>query len=171
MPMKFAKLIGSLALWLVMAQTTQADTTDRLCPNLIEEQRCTSIYFEQGLPQEYYQAILRSVSNQVVEDFIFYVTESHGPFNFGKSPSIDYSADFFSAALDTNKHGTIVFVVISSPTSARPFGITAIMRDGEQSRINISFGYSDYAVLEAGDDLFFIYKDRFSGAIQSTKIR
>jgi hypothetical protein len=45
------------------------------------------------------------------------------------------------------------------------------MRDGEKSRIDISFGYSEYAVLEAGNDLFFIYKDRFSGAIQSMKIR
>jgi hypothetical protein len=110
MPMKIAKYGWYLLLWSVMAHTTQADVTDEFCPNLIEVQRCTSIYFEQGLPQEYYQEILRSVSNLVVEDFIFYITESHGPFNFGKSPSIDYSAEFYSATLDTNNHGTIVLL-------------------------------------------------------------
>lgn len=169
--MKIAKYGWSLLLWSVMAHTTQADVPDELCPNLIEVQRCTSIYFEQGLPQEYYHETLRSVSNLVVEDFVFYLTESHGPFNFGKSPSIDYIVDFYSAALETNNHGTIVFVVISSPTSVKPVGIIAIMSDGKQSRIDISFGFSDYAVLEADNDLFFLYRDRFSGVVHSTKIR
>lgn len=168
--MKVAKFGCSLLLWSVMSHTTQADVTDELCPNLIEGQRCTSIYFEQGLPQAHYQETLRSVSTLVVEDFIFYLTESHGPFNFGKSPSIDYQVEFYSATLETNNHGAIVFVAISSPTSVRPFGITAITSDGKISRIDISFGYSDYAVVEAGNDLFFLFRDRFSGALHSTEI-
>jgi len=154
-----------------MAHTTQADVTDELCPASEGTQRCTSLYFERGLPEEYYQETLQSVANLVVEDFIFYLTESHGPYNYGKSPSIDYSADFYSATLETNNHGTIVFIVISSPTSVKPFGIIVIMSDGEQSRIDISFGYSDYAVQEADNDLFFLYRDRFSGVVHSTKIR
>ena len=64
-----------------------------------------------------------------------------------------------------------MFVVISSPTSVKPFGIIAVMSDGEQSRIDISFGLSDYAVLEADNDLFFLFGDRFSGVVHSTKIR
>jgi hypothetical protein len=169
--MKLLKYGWTLLLWSTIAHTAQADVTNALCPASEEAQRCTSINFERGLPAEYYQETLRSVSNLVVEDFIFYLTESHAPFNYGKHPSIDYSVDFYSALLDTNNHGTIVFVVISSPTTAKPFGIIVVLSDGEKSTIDISFGYSDYAVLEAGNDLIFLYKDRFSGAVQSTKIR
>jgi hypothetical protein len=169
--MKLLKYGWTLLLWSTIAHTAQADVTNALCPASEEAQRCTSINFERGLPAEYYQETLRSVSNLVVEDFIFYLTESHAPFNYGQHPSIDYSVDFYSAILETNSHGTIVFVVMSSPTTVRPFGIIAIMSDGYQSRIDISFGYSDYAVLEAGDDLFFLYRDRFSGAAHSNEIR
>lgn len=169
--MKLSKFWWILLFWLAITHTAQADVTNELCSASEGAQRCTSINFERGLPEQYYQETLQSVANLVVEDFIFYLTESHGPYNYGKSPSIDYSADFYSAILETNNHGTIVFIVISSPTSVKPFGIIVVMSDGEKSRIDISYGYSDYAVQEAGNDLFFIYKDRFSGAVQLMKIR
>lgn len=169
--MKLSKFWWLLLFWLALTHTAQADVTNELCSASEGAQRCTSINFERGLPEEYYQETLGSIANLVVEDFIFYLTESHAPFNYGKNPSISYSADFYSALIHTGRHGTIVFVVMSSLTSAKPFGIIAVMSDGQQSRIDISFGYSDYAVLEAGDDLFFLYRDRFSGAVHSSEIR
>lgn len=168
---KLSKYGLTLVIWSAASHTTQADVTTKLCPAPVEAQRCSLLNFEHGLPEEYYQETLQSVANLVVEDFVFYLTDSHGPFNYGQSPSIDYSADFYSATLDTNNLGTIVFVVISSPTSVKPFGIIAVMSGGEQSRIDISFGYSDYAVLEADNDLFFLYRDRLSDVVHSTKIR
>lgn len=172
MPMKLSRYGWALVLWWsAVAHTAQAGTTNDLCPAPTAAQRCTSINFERGLPEENYQETLQAVAGLVVEDFAFYLTDSHAPFNYGKHPSIDYSAYFYSASLETNSHGTIVFVVLSSPTSIKPFGIIALMGDGEMSRIDISFGYSEYAVLEEGRDLFLIYKDRFSGAVRSAQIR
>ncbi len=147
--MKLAdKFVYVLIFWSAIAQITQADTMNELCPSPPKAQRCTSVNFESGLPNEYYQETLRSVANLVIEDFIFYLTQSHGPFSDGKSPTIDYSVSFFSSSLETKNHGNVVFVVVSSPTSIKPFGINAVMSDGSISRIDISFGYSEYALLE-----------------------
>lgn len=167
----FYRQICALMLWVTMAETLKAEAINELCLNSVEMQSCTSIYFESGLPDEYYQETLRSVANLVIEDFIFHLTQSRGPFSDGKSPTIDYSVSFFSSSLETKNHGNVVFVVISSPTSIKPFGINAVMSDGSISRIDISFGYSEYALLEEKSNLFFLYKDRFSGVVQSTKIR
>lgn len=172
MPMKlFNIFVYAMIFWSALAQIAQANIVNELCPAPKEAQHCTLLFFKPGLPKENYSETLRSVTGLIVEDFIFYLTVSHGPFNHDRSPSIEYSADFYSAYLDTKNHGTIVFVVINSPTSIKPFGITAVMDNGEKSRIDISFGYSEYAVLEVGNDLFFIYIDRFSGEAQSKKFR
>lgn len=170
--MKLAdKFVYVIIFWSAIAQITQADTINELCPTSLEMRNCVSLNFESGLPNEYYQETLRSVANLVIEDFIFYLTQSRGPFGDGKSPTIEYSVSFFSSSVETNNHGNVVFVVVSSPTSIKPFGINAVMSDGSISRIDISFGYSEYVLLEENNELFFLYKDRFSGAVQSTKIR
>lgn len=150
---------------------TQAAATNELCLIAVEQELCTALKFEIGLPADYYSSTLLGVSKFIEEDFKFYLTESHGPFSKNKAPTIDYEVNFLSTIFDSEFYGLTKFIVISSTTRVKPFGIIVINSKGALQEIGVSYGYSSYAVLETKDGLYFLYKDRFSNAARSVKIQ
>ena len=158
------------ALFFILSLATQAGTDINLCAEVKEDGKCSPIEFTVGLPKDDYESTLLGISKFIEDDFRFYLTESHGPFSKNKTPPIDYELEFFSAVSKSTIYGITKFVVISTVTKVKPFGIIVIKSDGEVEEIGISFGYSSYAVLEGQDGLYFIFKDRFSSVITSLRI-
>jgi hypothetical protein len=164
------RFFSSVAFFVFLSLGVQAETSDNLCVNFKNEGICTPIEFTAGLPRDDYESTLLSISKFIEDDFKFYLTESHGPFSKNKTPPIDYEVEFFSAVSKSNIYGVTKFIVISTVTKVKPFGIIVIKTNREVDEIGISFGYSSYAVLEGQDGFYFLFKDRFSSEITSLRI-
>ena len=155
------RTIVLFAVFFVLSLDTQAGTDNDLCAEVKDSGNCSPIEFTAGLPRDDYESTLLSISKFIEDDFKFYLTESHGPFSKNKTPPIDYEVDFFSAVSKSNIYGVTKFIVISTVTKVKPFGIIVIKTNREVDEIGISFGYSSYAVLEGQDGFYFLFKDRF----------
>lgn len=163
--------LGLVSAVFFLSLGAQAEATNDLCSIAMEQELCTALKFEIGLPTDYYSSTLLSVSKIIEEDFKFYLTESHGPFSKNKAPPINYEVNFLSTLFDSKFYGIVKFIVISTPTRVKPFGIIVINSNGALQEIGVSYGYSPYAVLESKDGLYFLHKDRFSNSTRSVKIQ
>jgi len=164
------RTISLLAIFFVLSLATQAGTDDDLCAEVKEYGKCSPIEFTVGLPKYDYESTLLGISKFIEDDFRFYLTESHGPFSKNKTPPIDYEVEFFSAVSKSKIYGVTKFIVISTVTKVKPFGIIVIKTDGAVDEIGLSYGYSSYAVLEGQDGLYFLFKDQFSSVVRSLRI-
>ena len=149
---------------------TTAEEDVEICSFAEVEEACTSLIFASGLPEHHYLETLAAIGDEIIRDFQVYLFETHGPYRELSDPSIDYELSFFSASYNSSSNSIYDFVVLSSRTQVKPFGIL-VLRDGKVlSEIGVSFGYSDYAVIETSQSFYFLLRDRFSQNIVRAEI-
>ena len=163
------RFVKSVAVFVFLSFGAQADTPNNLCDKLKEEGICTPIEFTAGLPKDHYQSVLLAVTPYIENDFSVYLRDSHGPYRSGQLPAFDYEVNFFSSVYKSDEHGVTKFVVVSSVTKLRPFGIIIIKDDGSLNELEVTFE-NNYAILESGSEMFIIYKERFSNTFSAFKI-
>jgi hypothetical protein len=163
------RFVKSVAVFVFLSFGAQADTSNNLCDKLKEEGICTPIDFTAGLPKDHYQSVLLAVTPYIENDFSVYLRDTHGPYRSGKFPALDYEVEFFSSVYKSDEHGLTKFLVFSSVTKLRPFGIIIIKDDGNLTELGVTFE-NYHAVLESGSEMFIIYKERFSNTVSSFKI-
>jgi len=161
----------SFSMVFLLGSGTLAWAENELCSSATEQEFCTILAFEVGLPSEGYSSTILSISKFIEDDFKLYLTDSHGPFSEGKTPTIDYEVNLLSASYVSEAYGLTKFVVLSTPTSLKPFGIIAIKSSGALQEIPVSYGYSPYAILERKNKMYLLYKDRFSESVMSVFIQ
>ena len=163
------RFFSSVAFFVFLSLGVQAETSENLCVNLKKEGICTPIEFTAGLPKDHYQSVLLAVAPYIENDFSFYLRYSHGPYRSGQLPALDYEVNFFSSVYKSGEHGLTKFVVFSSVTKLRPFGIIIIKDDGSLTELGVTFE-NYYAILESGSEMFILYNERFSKTVSSFKI-
>lgn len=163
------RFFSSLVFFVFLSLNAQAETSDNLCANFKEEGICTPIEFANGLPKDHYQSVLLAVAPYIENDFSFYLRYSHSPYRSGQLPALDYEVNFFSFVYKSDEHGLTKFVVFSSVTKLRPFGIIIIKDDGNLTELEVTFE-NYYAIQESGGEMSIIYKERFSNTVSSFRI-
>ena len=164
-------IITTAAVFTFLAVTaTTAEEISDVCSFVEKEETCTELNFGPSLPKNSYSQTLAAIADEVKSDFETYLRDTHGPYGELANPSIDYELNFFSASYNSSFHGLYDFVVLSSKTQIKPFGIM-VLRDGKVfSKLEVSFGFSDYAVVETSLGIYFLGRDRFSMDVFRVKI-
>jgi hypothetical protein len=147
-----------------------AEENANICSYAEQEESCTELHFDSGLPESRYKETLEAIANEVESDFSTYLRETHGPFRQGVTPTIDYKLNLFSAEHSSRTYGFHDFVVLASSTKTKPFGIVVIKSGVIIHEINASFGSSEYAITEMKGQIHFLYRERFSGETVKIKL-
>ncbi len=158
------------AVIILTVTTATAEESNDICSYAEQEESCTVLHFDSGLPEIRYKETLEAIADEVESDFSTYLRETHGPFRQGVTPTIDYKLNLFSAEHSSRTHGFHDFVVLSSSTKTKPFGIVVIKSGVIIREINASFGSSEYAITETRDYIYFLFKDRFTSETVKIKL-
>lgn len=135
-----------------------------LCEFAEKREKCAPLEFKLGLPPDDLVNTLERIEKFLIDDFRFYVLESHGPFSDSLNPTIDYEVNFLSAVHDSSAFGTTKFIIILSKTTVSPFGIIALKSDGSALFIEVSPDRYEYSILDHADGLILLYRELISGS-------